>query len=90
MPASSHGLRLMAIAPSAGHGIARLILFALTLCAADPSIAQAPRRPRADHADPSSANPRSPFAMMRVFLYTHTRIYDSRDDTSTNGASALG
>ena len=100
MPASSRCLRLIAIATRASRSIARLILAVLTLCAAGRSMAQgltsARGRPRAHHADPSSANPRcgaggarrSPIFMTGIFRTT-TPASEIRGVTHRPPARAL-
>src|ERR1700722_13674740 len=100
MSASSHSLRLTAIAPRACRSIARLILVVLTLCVAGSSIAQAPApQPRADQEPitpippPPAQDPRQVALGDRLFhdarlSHDNTRSCNSCHDTSTNGASA--
>jgi cytochrome c peroxidase len=99
MSASSHSLRLTAIAPRASRSIARLILVVLTLCVAGSSIAQAPApQPRADQEPitpiplPPVQDPRQVALGDRLFhdprlSHDNTRSCNSCHDTSTNGAS---
>src|ERR1700722_14778314 len=100
MSASSHSLRLTAIAPRASRSIARLILVVLTLCASGKSIAQAPApQPRADQ-EPITPIPLPPVQDPRQValgdrLSHHPRLSgdnsrscNSCHDISTNGAGA--
>lgn len=100
MPASSHSLRLTAIAPEASRRIARLILVVLTLCAAGRSIAQEPAlQPRADQEPitpippPPVQDPRQVALGNRLFhdprlSHDNTLSCNSCHDLATNGASA--
>jgi cytochrome c peroxidase len=100
MLASSHSLRLTAIAPGASRNIARLILVVLTLCAAGRSIAQEPAlQPRADQEPitpippPPVQDPRQVALGDRLFhdprlSHDNTLSCNSCHDLATNGASA--
>jgi cytochrome c peroxidase len=100
MPASSHSLRLTAIAPGASRSIARLVLIVLTLCAAGQSIAQAPASQRRADQEPITPiplpqvqDPRQVALGDRLFhdprlSHDNTRSCGSCHDTSTNGATA--
>ena len=100
MPASSHSLRLTAIAPGASRSIARLVLIVLTLCTAGQSTGQAPAsQPRADQEPitpiplPQGQDPRQVALGDRLFhdprlSHDNTRSCNSCHDTSTNGAAA--
>jgi cytochrome c peroxidase len=100
MPASSHSLRLTAIAPRARRSIARPLLVVLTLCAAGTSIAQAPapqsraeQEPITPIPAPPVQDPRQVALGDRLFhdprlSHDNTRSCNSCHDTSTNGASA--
>src|SRR6202167_4337152 len=101
MPASSHSLRLTAIAPRACRSIARLLLIVLTLCVAGTSVAQAPApQPRADQEPitpippPPAQDPRQVALGDRLFhdprlSHDNTRSCNSCHETSTNGASEI-
>jgi cytochrome c peroxidase len=78
MPASSHSLRLTAIAPRASRSIARLILVVLTLCVAGSSIAQAPApQPRADQ-EPITPIPLPPVQDPRQVALGDRLFHDPR------------
>ena len=99
MPASSHSLRLTAIAYSASRSIPRLILVVLTLCVVGTSVAQAPAPQPLAEQEPITPIPLPPVEDLRQVAlgdrlfhdprlsHDNTRSCNSCHDISTNGAS---
>jgi cytochrome c peroxidase len=102
MPASSHTVRLTAIAPGASRSIARLTRVVLILCAAGSSVAQSPPAQWGLGQEPITPIPPAPIQDPRQVAlgdrlfhdprlsHDHTLSCSSCHDLATNGAEPGG